>query len=333
MKTAVIGCGGVSVVHFRALKENPDAEIIAVCDIKPERAQKAAAEFGGKAYCNFGELLANEKPDTVHICTPHYLHTPMAIAALEAGINVLLEKPCSVSDEETVLLKQAQEKSGKQLAVCFQNRYNLCVCEAKNIIESGSMGAVRSIRAFVTWDRGADYYSDDWHGTKDKECGGVLINQAIHTVDLVQYLGGRFKKITAHVANDHLKGVIEVEDNACILAELDGGASALIYATTAYAENSDVLIDITLEKGKLRIEGEKLCIQNGDGFTDITKKNESVYHGQSYWGTGHGALINDFYDCLKSGRKFAIDAYEGSVAARAVFAAYKSSESGLSIEL
>jgi predicted dehydrogenase len=190
-----------------------------------------------------------------------------------------------------------------------------------------------SARAFVTWSRGEDYYSDDWHGTIEKECGGVLINQSIHTLDLIEHLCGKCRKVTAHVSNDHLKGIIEVEDNASGLMELENGITAMMYATTAYAENSDVLIDITLEKGKLRIEGEKLCIQNGGGFTDVTKKNESVYHGQSYWGTGHGALINDFYDCLKSGRKFAIDAYEGSVAARAVFAAYKSSESGLNIEL
>ena len=334
MKAAVIGCGGVSVCHFKALQENPDVEIAAVCDIKPERAAKAAAEFGGTVYTDFEEMLAKEKPDSVHICTPHYLHTPMAIKALAAGCNVLLEKPCSVTTEEIGALKKAQEDSGKQLAICFQNRYNLCVCEAKDIIESGKLGKIKSIRAFVTWARGADYYSDDWHGTKDKECGGVLINQAIHTVDLVQHLGGRYKKITAHVANDHLKGVIEVEDNASILAELEGGVTALLYATTAFADNSPVTVEITLEGGQLRLEGEKLfVVEKGGTLTDVTRRNDGVCHGQSYWGTGHGALINDFYDCLKTGRKFAIDAYEGSFAAQAVLAAYKSSESGESIDL
>ena len=89
MKVAVIGCGSVSGMHFMALSNNPDTEIVAVADIKPERADKAAAEFGGKAYYDFDELIANEELDCIHICTPHYLHTPMAINALDNGINVL----------------------------------------------------------------------------------------------------------------------------------------------------------------------------------------------------------------------------------------------------
>lgn len=334
MKVAVIGCGGVSIMHFKALQANPDTEIIASCDIKPERADKKAAEFGGKAYYDFDELLNCEKPDSIHICTPHYLHTPMAVRALKAGINVLLEKPCSVSIEEIARLKAAQDESGKQLAICFQNRYNLCVCEAKKIIESEEMGKIKAVRAFVTWSRGKDYYSDDWHGTADKECGGVLINQAIHTVDLVQYLGGRCKKITAHVANDHLKGIIEVEDNASILMELEGGVTALLYATTAYTENSGVIIEISLEKGRLRLEGERLFVFDREGnIKDITDKTDEVYHGHSYWGTGHSALINDYYDCLKTGRKFIIDAYEGSRAAAMVAASYASSKTGESVDL
>ncbi len=334
MKVAVVGCGGVSVMHFNALAENPDTEIAAVCDIKPERANKKAAEYGGKAYYDFDELLENEKLDCVHICTPHYLHTSMAVKALKAGINVLLEKPCSVSPKEIELLKSAQKESKKQLAICFQNRYNLCVCEAKNIIENEKMGKIKAVRAFVTWYRGSDYYSDDWHGTADKECGGVLINQAIHTVDLVQYLSGDCKKLTAHVANDHLKGIIEVEDNASILMELEGGITALIYATTAYAENSEVLIEVSLEKGKLRLEGEKLFVYDSDGnLTNAAGKTAENGQTQSYWGTGHSALINDFYDCLKTGRKFTIDAYEGSKATAIVCASYASSALGESVDL
>jgi len=334
MKVAVVGCGGVSVMHFKALKANPETEITAVCDIKPERADKKAAEFGGKAYYDFDKLIESEKLDCVHICTPHYLHTPMAIKALKAGINVLLEKPCSVSIDEIAQLKAAQDESGKQLAICFQNRYNLCVCEAKNIIDTLKMGKIKTARAFVTWARGKDYYSDDWHGTADKECGGVLINQAIHTVDLVQYLCGKCKKVTAHVANDHLKGIIEVEDNASVLMELENGVTALIYATTAYAENSEVFIEITFENGKLRLEGEKLFVPDSDGnFTIATGKTVENSHGQNYWGTGHSALINDYYDCLKTGRKFTIDAYEGSKAAAIVCSSYASSKSGGSVDL
>ncbi len=334
MKVAVIGCGNVSVMHFNALRDNPDTEIIAVADIKPERADEKASEFGAKAYYSFDELLEKEAPDCVHICTPHYLHTPMAIKALGKGINVLLEKPCSVSANEITELRKAEKESGKQLGICFQNRYNLCAREAKRIIDSGEMGKIKSARAFVTWFRDKEYYSDDWHGTLEKECGGVLINQSIHTMDLVQYLCGKCKKVTAHVSNDSLKGIIEVEDTASVLLELENGVKAVFYATLAFSENSEVFIEITLEKGRLRLEGEKLYSIGNDGrLNEITERPDAVYHGQQYWGSGHSVLIDDFYYCLKSGNKFEIDAVEGGRAAEIVAACYKSSESGNAIEL
>ena len=151
MKVAVVGCGGISSMHLKALSQNPDTDIVAVADIKPERACKAAKEYGARAYYDFDELLENEKLDVIHICTQHYLHTDMAIKALNKGINILTEKPCSVSADEVEALRKAQKESGKQVGVCFQNRYNTCVREAKKIIDSGDMGSVKSTRAFVTW--------------------------------------------------------------------------------------------------------------------------------------------------------------------------------------
>lgn len=334
MKVAVIGCGNISGMHLEALRSNPETQIIAVADIRSDRADKTAKEYGAKAYYDFDELLRNEKPDSIHICTPHYLHTDYAVKSLRSGINVLTEKPCSVSFEEVEKLRNAQKESGKQLGVCFQNRYNNCVCLAKNIIAEKTFGELLSIRAFVTWCRGEDYYSDDWHGTADKECGGVLINQAIHTVDLIQYLGGKCKKVTARISNDHLKGVIEVEDTASVLMELEGGKTAVLYATTAYAENSDVFIEILFEKGRLRLEGDRLySIDSNSDIAEIGERPEAIYQGQSYWGVGHTILINDYYDCLKNNKKFEIDAFEGSDAAKIVFAAYKSSETGESVDI
>lgn len=333
MKVAVIGCGNISRLHFSALNGIPDVEIVGAVDIKPERADAKAAEYGAKAYYCIDELFKNERLDAVHICTPHYLHTPMAIKAMQNGASVLVEKPCSVSKNEIMLIQEAQTESGKQLAVCFQNRYNACVQHTKNIIESSEMGRVKAIRAFVTWARGVDYYSDDWHGKAEKECGGVLINQAIHTVDLIQYFGGKCKKITAHISNDHLKGVIEVEDNASVLMELEGGVNAMLYATTAFAENSDVLIEVTLENGTIRIEGEKFYSLENGVFVCRECGGASEFIGQKYWGAGHSSLINDFYDCLRTGRKFGIDAFEGGKAAQIVVSSYESSASGESIVL
>lgn len=334
IKAAVIGCGNISRVHLRVLSGIHDVKIVGVADIKPERAGAGAEEYGTKAYSSLAELLKAEEPDCVHICTPHYLHTPMAVEALEAGANVFVEKPCSVTAEEAGRLLSAQRKSGRQLGVCFQNRYNSCVRYVKDVVDSGEFGSVKAIRAFVTWSRGADYYSDDWHGTLDKECGGVLINQAIHTVDLIQYLGGGCESLTAHTANDHLRGVIEVEDNACVLMRLGCGATGLLYATTAYAENSGVLLEVLFERGKLRFEGDRLfSVDEKGGIAEISVPASEVCHGKKYWGAGHTQIINDFYDCLRTGRVFDIDALEGGRAARIVAACYESSASGESVEV
>ncbi len=334
MKTAVIGCGGVSAMHFIALSRLEDVEVSAVADIIPERADEKAEACNAKAYYDFDELLANEKPDVIHICTPHYLHTPMAVKALRNGINVFLEKPCSVSFDEIEELKRAQSESGKQLGICFQNRYNACVIEAKKIIDSGSMGKLLSARAILTWFRDEEYYSDDWHGTLEKECGGVMINQAIHTLDLLQYLAGKCVKINGHIFNDHLKGVIEVEDTATLQMELEGGVKALMYATTAYAENSGVMIEFALEKGKIRIDDEKLYIIDEKGnLINATEKAEASCVGKSYWGIGHNIIIEDFYNCLKTGEKFKIDAFEGSAAMKTVLSCYASSKENKTVEI
>lgn len=334
MKTAVVGCGNISNVHFKALSEIQEIEIVAVADIKKERADKKAVEFGAKAYYDFEEMLANEDLDCIHICTPHYLHTPMALKALNKGIHVLIEKPCSVSADEVEALRNAQKESGKQVGICFQNRYNSCVCRAKELVDSGNMGKIRSVRAFVTWCRGEDYYSDDWHGTLEKECGGVLINQAIHTVDLIQYFTGKCVNVVAHASNDHLQGVIEVEDTVNAILSFENGTNAIFYATTAHGENSDIMLEISLEKGKLRIEGERLYVydESGNMHEEISTP-ETVYHGKNYWGGGHSSLIKDFYDCIMNNKPFIIDAFDGGHTAKIVCACYESAKENKTVAL
>lgn len=334
MKVAVVGCGNISRVHLKAIEQNPSLELVGVADIRLDRAQGCAAEYGANAYGSFEQLLAGETVDCVHICTPHYLHTPYAVAALERGINVLIEKPCSMTLEQLDELRWAQRRSGKAVGVCFQNRYNECVKYVRRVIASGELGAPLSIRAFVTWSRGKGYYSDDWHGTLSKEGGGLLINQSIHTLDLIHCFGGNCRSVTAHIANDHLKGVIEVEDTASILFELENACKAVFYGTTAYGEDSPVLIELAFESCKLRLEGDRLYkIGHGGDIAEIVLNQNGKAQGKAYWGSGHSAMINDFYDCIARGAEFEIDSFEGGEALKMVLAAYESSACGERREL
>lgn len=329
MRVSVVGCGMISRNHLRVLKSLKGIEISSVTDIKKDRADAAAKKYGCKAYYDFEAMLTEDKPDCVHICTPHYLHVPMAVSALEKGIHVLCEKPCAISEDGLSRLRKAQDESNAKFGVCFQNRYIESVTAVKKLVDKGIYGKVESIRALVHWSRGADYYSDDWHGTLEKEGGGVAVNQSVHTQDLMRYLAGSDTvSITAHTFNDHLKGVTEVEDTVHALFSYENGVTALFNATTAFTENLPFMIDIVCKRGTLRIEGDRACVMSPGMVKQLRLKNRFDIIGKSYWGNGHLPLIKDFYDCIENNRPFPIDAYEGGKAVEEFLAIYKSSESG-----
>ena len=191
LRTAIIGCGGIAQVHALALSERSDAHLVAAADCRLKRAEDFCARFGGAPYQSFHELLQRERPDVIHLCTPHSLHVPMAEEALGWGVHVLSEKPAAISPNQLKKLREAEKRSVAQYGVCFQNRYNPCVQAAKERMESGTTGKLLAARAFVTWNRQPPYYTESgWRGTLRQEGGGVLTNQAIHTLDLMRYFGG-----------------------------------------------------------------------------------------------------------------------------------------------
>ncbi len=334
MRVSVVGCGAVSGNHLRVLKGLKSIRISSVVDINRERADAAAKKYGCRAFYDFETMLAEDKPDSIHICTPHYLHVPMAVAALEKGIHVLCEKPCAISAEGLAQLRQAQDKSSALFGVCFQNRYTEAASAVKKLLDKGLFGRIISARAFVHWCRGRDYYSDGWHGTLEKEGGGVAVNQAIHTQDLMRYLiGADTACVTAHTFNDRLKDVIEVEDTVHALFTYENGVTALLNATTAFSDNRPVMLDIICKRATLRIEGSRAYVIIGGRIKPLRVKKVTDFIGKSYWGNGHEPLIKDFYDCLNKGRPFPIDACEGGKAVEEVLALYKSSEAGETIYL
>lgn len=334
MRVSVVGCGGVSKSHLKALSEMESVTISSVVDIVREKADDAARQYNCTAYYDFDTMLEEDKPDCVHICTPHYLHVPMSVKALTQGVHVLCEKPCAISSEGLSQLRLAQLMSEAKFGVCFQNRYNESVLLVKDIIVKETYGKVTSARACVHWERGEDYYGDDWHGTLEKEGGGVVVNQAIHTQDLLRYLVGKnVKAVTAHVFNDHLKGVIEVEDTVYALFDYDDGTRAVYNATTAFSTNLPVLIDIFCEEATLRIEGNNAYVIKDGNTQQLHLADNTGFVGKNYWGKGHASLIRDFYDCIEKDCKFPIDAVEGGKAVEEFLAIFKSSESGEKIYL
>ena len=312
MKSAIIGLGVIGKVHYEVLKKQGE-DIVCVCDINPE----VLGDFEGvKKYLNFKVMLDCEDLDVVHICTPHYLHAEMTVYALEKGINVLCEKPLCISEEEIEKVLEAEAKSTAKLGVCFQNRYNFSSVFAKKYLGGKSvMFAFGSVR----WHRDEKYYkSADWRGKWNTEGGGVLINQAIHTIDLLSWILGEPKQVVGGTFNLSLKDVIEVEDTAVVDFVGDNGFS--LFATNSANQDMPVELRFMTENDVLIITPDS-AILNGKAV-DIEK--EIGWYGKQSYGSGHEKLIRDFYDCVANGKPFEIDGKEGAKAVNLVLAAYKS---------
>lgn len=297
-RVAIIGCGSIAGMHVACLKEQATATIVATVDTKIERASALAKEFDAKAYTDYRLMLAEVKPDVVHICTPHYLHGEMTLEAAKAGANVFLEKPPVMNREQWSLLLEADRLT--TVGICFQNRYNQNVTTTLRRLMAEEFGLVLGARANVHWHRSPEYYADDWHGTWALEGGGVLINQAIHTLDLLNLLVGKpLLSVDAKMSNRSLEGIIEVEDTVDAYIRYEG-ATAMFYATNAYTTNAPVYIELDCEHAKIILNGTDLEIHwKGRDVEFIYDTNLLETGFQDYWGKGHQLCIDDFYEALK----------------------------------
>lgn len=327
MNSAIIGCGSIAATHVKCIQTMVEHKLIAFVDSKLDRAQTFSNRYGGRAYSSLEALLDNEDIDVIHVCTPHYLHTPMAIYGLQHGVHVFMEKPPVISREQLEQLKSV--KSHKQLGFCFQNRYNPSIIKVKEMLESGVAGNILGARGYVTWNRPENYYaSSDWRGKLEYEGGGVLINQSIHTMDLLQYLIGDYPvSIDAMVTNHHLKGKIDVEDTMSAYITYPK-AVAIFYASTSYIADSAPIIEICCENMTIRIEEfEVTCFHKNKESEKILIHRKEGY-GKTYWGAGHQNCIQDFYNSIEKNQDFFLDLDEVETTIQLMLGAYESGRTG-----
>ena len=321
----IIRCAVPNMDAAKAIGEiKKQIHIPLVADIHFEKAQDYAERFHTKPYASLEEMIEKEQPDVLHVCTPHYLHVPMTQYALERGINVFMEKPPAITLAQLDQLKQAVYASKAKLGLCYQNRYNPSYRAAKEFIASGAAGKVLGARGLVTWNRPAPYYTQsEWRGKLATEGGGVLINQAVHTLDLLSDLLGKPDWIDASLSNHHLKGLIEVEDTLEAYIRF-GEKVACFYATNAYCADVPPLIEISCEKVTVRIEDLDVSYRYPDGTITKPDVERPVPIGKSYWGSGHTACIGDFYKALENNTDFALElpVLENSI--RLMLGAYES---------
>ena len=339
LNAGIVGCGTIFPMHAESLKKIKGVRIAAVCDIKKARAEEKARKHKCDAYFDHKEMLASAALDVVHICTPHYLHAPMIIEAARRGINILTEKPMALNPSEAKKEIAAAKKAGVALGVISQNRFNPGSVLVKKRVLDGSLGRLKSARLVLSYCKPDSYYKkSDWKGRKDKEGGGVVIDQAIHFLDVLRWLSpSPVDYVEAKVAN-RFHSFINVEDSAEGVIKFKNGFYASFYLMNYYSYDDDPEIEIDCEKARVNIVKDSADIWHfKDGHEKAAPaKSEYIDYGdgvRDYWGYCHHNQIKDYYDSLKAGRKPAITGEDALKTQELVHAIYESSRIGKKIYL
>ncbi|MFA6809396.1 MAG: Gfo/Idh/MocA family oxidoreductase, partial [Eubacteriales bacterium] len=218
----IIGCGRISAKHTESIMAIDEAELLAVCDIIPEKAQNYSEKYGAKAYTDYKELLARDDIDIVTIATPSGSHASIGIDAARAGKHVMVEKPMSMTLKDADSLIAACREAGVKLGVIHQNRFNKSIKTLRSAMEEGRFGKLTHGQATVRWNRNDDYYKQaPWRGTRLQD-GGVLMNQSIHNIDLLQWMFGPAESVFGYTAT--AMRPIEMEDVAGAIIKFKNGA-------------------------------------------------------------------------------------------------------------
>lgn len=307
LKVGIIGCGCIFTMHATSCDHLENATLVGVCDIKKDRADAAAKKYNVKAYYDYKELIDNEKPDVVHVCVPHYLHPIISRYALEHGVNVLCEKPMSIKYEDGVENVRIAKENGLKYGIIFQCRYNNTSKLVKESLENGKLGKVISARVVLTWCKPDSYYSlSDWKGSWDKEGGGVIIDQAIHSLDLANwFINDEPVEVQAHLSNRG-HSIMEVDDTGEGFIRYKNGATLSFWAMNNYGCDDPIEIRLLCENGKVVMSYDDVEITFNDGTKLSTcTQNDGIYYegGKDYWGFQHIRQIADFYDAVENNRQ------------------------------
>jgi UDP-N-acetyl-2-amino-2-deoxyglucuronate dehydrogenase len=259
IRLALVGAGVIGTIHGAVISELTDSiDLVAVVDLHPERAEKLAAEHGATAFTSLTDALQAVDVDVVAVCTPTGRHGEVALEALEAGKHVIIEKPAETTVAKTDEIIAAQRRAGTQVAVISQHRFDPATEVALAAIGNGELGRLTSGIASIDWWRGQTYYdSGDWRGTWELDGGGALMNQGVHTVDLLVATMGRPVEVFAY-AGTLAHERIEVEDVAVGVVRFENGALGVLHATTAAYPGLSARLQVHGDRGSVVIDNDKL---------------------------------------------------------------------------
>lgn len=340
----IVGCGMIAKFHARAIADVRGAKLVACQSRRLEAAEQFGNAFQCRPYSELADMLADPEVDVITICTPSGAHLEPAVAAAKAGKHVVVEKPLEITLKRCDKIIEACEQAGVTLSTIFPSRFHESSRLMKKAVEQGKFGTMTLGDAYVKWFRSQEYYdSGAWRGTWELDGGGALMNQAIHSVDLLTWLMGPVVEIsakTATLAHDR----IQVEDVATAALRFENGALGTIEATTAAFPGMLKKIELHGSTGSAVMVEEDITVWDFAKMTAADKKLLEKMQGQTKTGGGaadpaaighhgHAAQFKEILKAINEGRPAAIDGREGRRAVEIILGIYKSAETGKTVEL
>ena len=338
IRFGVVGLG-MGASHCRAIESAKGAKLIAACDIDEERLNKAVEQYGIKGYKDYDDMLKDDEIDVINVCVPSGMHVDLAIPAIEAGKNIIVEKPVDIKVEKINKLIEVGTKAGVKMSGIFQSRTTPMYKRMKEAIDTGRLGKLAGVHGILPWYRAQSYYEGlhgSWKGTWDMDGGGSLMNQGVHTVDLLQWLAGRVKSVFGSFG---IYGhEIQAEDKAAAMLKFENGALGTLTTTTcAYPGLSQIAI-IHGEKGSLawgeghlkswRIQGEQEKEEEAEMLSlygPKEKRGETTSSDPMAVGSsGHVGMVEDMVQSILEDREPYITIESAKHAVEIVNAIYES---------
>lgn len=343
MKYALIGCGRISTNHIKAAVNN-QLEIVAVCDVLPEKMEELLGKHGLEKdtsihrYADYKEMLEKEKPELVSIATESGIHAEIALHCIEKGVHVIIEKPMAMSMDDANQIIQRSEEKNVKVSACHQNRFNVAVQELRKAVEAGRFGRLSHGSIHVRWNRNKGYYEQaPWRGTWAQD-GGALMNQCIHGIDLLRWMMGNEVDEVYGATRQQFHNYLEAEDIGMAVVKFKNGAIGTIEGTTnVYPQNLEETLFLFGESGTAKIGGTSTNNIDVWNFADETAedaKNKGLEEATSnVYGNGHTSLFADMMDAIANDRKPYVDAVAGRNALEMILAIYKSQKTGQPVKL
>jgi UDP-N-acetyl-2-amino-2-deoxyglucuronate dehydrogenase len=345
MRFAVVGAGFIGGVHARELAGLDEAEVVAVVDTDIDKARKLADAYGADASNDLDAVLRRGDVDAVTICTPSGLHADGAVAALDAGKHVVVEKPLDVSLAAADRIIDAEKRSGRTVAVISQHRFDRSTEKVLQAVRDGHLGTVTSAIASHAWWRGQTYYdSGDWRGTWALDGGGAIMNQTVHTINLMVTAVGTPVEVFAYtgcLAHER----IEVEDTAVAVVKFASGALGMIHGTTAAYPGLDASLRVFGSKGSAVISNDELVFLHGNagdapeiamsemtGLNQVTA-DDALSPEDVPLGHAHRRQLADFVDAVRTGRPPRVGTADARTSLSVILALYESAATGRPVRL